>query len=316
MINLSIGKEQKKKLARMTVGRYYDSSVKKNQKKKMINRYNQIDSWCRQYIQIGGVALSLIDVICADYLQLCEIKEEFKKYKREWEKIVWGNTTADDFMIDTLYKRNFPRKEFINDLNVNVCPYCNRNFINATSNVSTCQLDHFFSKKEYSLLAVSFENLVPVCPACNHKKREKSINHSPYDNRYNIDSLMQFSFVINNVNYISDKRGISILIQSKDNLIQKNLDVLGLEKLYQIHTDVVCECIKKGMMYSKEYINDMVNTYSDVFESKEEVYQLIFGNYLNSEDYCNRPLAKMTKDIVKEIFEILYAEDIDNVFYE
>ncbi|UYJ41102.1 HNH endonuclease [Butyribacter intestini] len=317
MINLSIAKDKKIKLAKMIVDKYEEQEVKQNRQKKMISRYIEVDSWCKKYIQIEGRGLSLMEVICADYIKLCKIKEKFEEYKYEWNKLKWDKKiTADYFMIDTLYKRNFPRKEFFSELNVNVCPYCNRNFINSYQNVSTYQLDHFFPKSEYPLLAVSFENLIPVCAACNYHKREQMINYSLYDKRYKIDSLLKFSYVIKDTNYLLDKSGISISIQAKDSGIQKNIDVFELEKLYQIHTDVVQECIKKGMMYSEEYINGLVKTYSNIFESKEEIYQLVFGNYFKGENYCDRPLAKMTKDIVKELFEVIYAEDIDKIFTE
>lgn len=198
--------------------------------------------------------------MCADYLKLCKIKEQFENKIEEWKKL-----NADDFMKETLYGSSFPRTEFFSSININVCPYCNRNFINSYKNVSTYELDHFFPKSEYPLLAVSFENLIPVCPACNRRKKKELIDYSPYNKKYDIDSLLQFSYVLKNINYLSDKSSIAISINAKNIIIQKNIDVLELEKLYQTHIDIVQECIKKGMVYSEEYISSLINTYPNVF---------------------------------------------------
>lgn len=81
----------------------------------------------------------------------------------------------------------------------------------------------FFPKSEYPLLAVSFENLIPVCPACNRRKKKELIDYSPYNKKYDIDSLLQFSYVLKNINYLSDKSSIAISINAKNIIIQKIL---------------------------------------------------------------------------------------------
>lgn len=308
MVNLSIKEETKIELADKIIEKFSKSNSKEKHDEK-VYKYKKINTWCIKHIQIENKKLTLKDIMCADYLKLCKIKEQFENKIEEWKKL-----NADDFMKETLYGSSFPRTEFFSSININVCPYCNRNFINSYKNVSTYELDHFFPKSEYPLLAVSFENLIPVCPACNRRKKKELIDYSPYNKKYDIDSLLQFSYVLKNINYLSDKSSIAISINAKNIIIQKNIDVLELEKLYQTHIDIVHECIKKGMVYSEEYISSLINTYPNVFESKEDIYQIIFNNYFKIEDYCKRPLAKMTKDIVKEVFEALYAVDIDEIF--
>ena len=156
-------------------------------------------------------------------------------------------------------------------------------------------------------LAVSIENLIPVCPSCNYNKKEHEIGYSSYDKRYETDSLLQFGYYINDLNYLTEKSGIRICVNAKNELFEKNIDVLALNSLYQIHADVVLECIKKGMIYSETYMDNMIANYPELFDSKEEICRILFGSYLNQDDYAKRPLSKMTKDILGEIFETLYG---------
>lgn len=71
----------------------------------------------------------------------------------------------------------------------NVCLYCNRNFIedlkivknrNGRKPVGTFELDHFYSKDEFPMFAVSFYNLIPVCGTCNRIKSNTVFNINPY----------------------------------------------------------------------------------------------------------------------------------------
>lgn len=116
-------------------------------------------------ISVRGKKYTFPDVIKADYDEIVEIANVYnsrrtkipKKYKK--------------FIIETLYKQRFPRQEFVEELQITVCPYCNRNFVNSTYKRIMCDLDHFYDKETYPILAVSFHNLVPVCHACKGSYR-------------------------------------------------------------------------------------------------------------------------------------------------
>lgn len=78
------------------------------------------------------------------------------------------------FIIDTLYKQRFPRKEFVEELQVTVCPYCNRNFVNSTYKRTMCDLDHFYDKWRLILyLQYLFIIWCLFVHACNHAKASK-----------------------------------------------------------------------------------------------------------------------------------------------
>jgi hypothetical protein len=55
------------------------------------------------------------------------------------------------------------------------------------------------------------------------------------------------------------------------------------------------------MIYPNEKIQEICNDYSELFDSKDEVYRLIFGNYTSDNDVDKRPLAKLTIDLCREL---------------
>ena len=62
-------------------------------------------------------------------------------------------------------EKDYNAYELINSLNINICPYCNRNGIHnlKKSRKRTSELDHFHPQSKYPFLAISFFNLIPSC---------------------------------------------------------------------------------------------------------------------------------------------------------
>ena len=280
-------------------------NVKPTQKNKVeyLKNIRAINKWCLKNISVSGKKYSLPDVIKADYSEIAEIANVYnsrqikmpKKYKK--------------FIIDTLYKQRFPRKEFAEELQVTVCPYCNRNFVNSTYKRTMCDLDHFYDKETYPILAVSLHNLVPVCHACNHAKASNAISYSPHNTKFNTDDLLSFDFYIGGIDYWVDNKQIGIEIDCSREL-ESNVQELKLREVYQIHSDIVQECIKKAIMFNPDYMTDLFNTYNGLFESEEELYRIVFGNYMEESSYGKRPLSKLTKDILSKLLIEIYGFNV------
>ena len=83
---------------------------------------------------------------------------------------------------------------------------------------------------------------------------------------------------------------------------------MKLNDVYQIHTDLVQECIKKSIVFNSDYLEDLCQTYDRLFESKEDLYRIVFGNYKEETEYGKRPLSKLTKDILSSLYEDIYME--------
>lgn len=172
-----------------------------------------------------------------------------------------------------------------------------------------CDLDHFYDKETYPILAVSFYNLIPVCHACNHAKASKAISYSSHNMHFNTDDLLSFDYFVTGIDYLSDSKQIGIEIDCSDEF-KSNLKELQLREVYQIHSDIVQECIKKAIVFNPQYLADLLHTYEGLFESEEELYRIVFGNYIEESSYGKRPLSKLTKDIISKMLIDIYGLDL------
>ncbi|AJD90229.1 HNH nuclease [Jeotgalibacillus malaysiensis] len=207
---------------------------------------------------------------------------------------------------------NYNALQLVISLDINVCPYCNRNFINNTKLIAdssrnhyvkrTAQLDHFYPEAQYPYIAISFYNLIPVCGACNVIKLERPIGINPYLIN-NTDDHLIFDYSFNNT---INSYKVEPSYMSK--VFEQNWGVLGLEELYSIHNDYVEDLLLRIMLYNTLYKRDLscylnkwagkTNTQYENLISSEDFERIIYGNYFIESDLNKSPLAKLTKDIV------------------
>jgi len=187
------------------------------------------------------------------------------------------------------------------ELKVDTCPYCNRQYtftVNSKKKTRP-QFDHFYPKSKYPYLALSFYNLVPCCPVCNHIKGEDEIDFHPYIKGFGND----FQFSVNYWDYIFRNDEVKVLLKNKKNkkTRNRNIEIFALNELYTQHKDYVQEIIDKAHAYNDDYYNGIIETFSAIGKSSSEINCLIFGNYIDTVDHEKRPLSKLTKDILEQI---------------
>ena len=231
------------------------------------------------------------------------------------------NDLVKNPIFDDICTIKLNKKALVRIAGINVCPYCNRNFINVTEEANTSQLDHFFPKNEYPLFALCFYNLIPSCYGCNNKKSTSKFYISPYDESItDIDELLKFSLNIKSADFINNSESIDIIIkddiseeelkqlESKDKLsvrqkLLKDKYVIDTRSLYKLHADIVQELLWKHEIYNKDYKSGLYQIFADSgkYFSDFEIDRMIVGYYTDKENYGNRPLSKMVTDISKEI---------------
>ncbi|MBK8564120.1 MAG: HNH endonuclease [Saprospiraceae bacterium] len=193
------------------------------------------------------------------------------------------------------------------NLDISVCPYCNRNFIRNARKRRTSQFDHFYPKDRYKLLAVSFFNLIPVCKVCNHLKNNNQKQlPNPYDTRYDWNSMARFELKIKAADFYYNPKSVEIELKAKDaevvEIVENMKDVLGLKELYDQHDDYVVELVQKKYLYSDDYLNALFKQYEGtLFRNREDLLRLVTANFVDDKDLKNRPLSKLTKDISEQL---------------
>lgn len=234
------------------------------------------------------------EIAIADYNRLLEIKNIVDKINYKTYKISFNNLKKIFNSLYTKYRKTYAR-QLVEDLEITVCPYCNRNFINNTEKYAMAQFDHFFPKSKYPMLALSLYNLIPCCPQCNHNKLEKELSYSPYNKEFTTDKLLRFNIIPEFVD------GFEIGIEAKNEIIKENIDKLLLKEAYAVHKPLVKEIYLKVKMYSDCYIQSLNNMVKDSVINIDMTFdELWYGNYLTEDKYYLRPLSKLTHDMIEE----------------
>lgn len=241
---------------------------------------------------------------------------------RELIKIAPEDFTKEITQLKDLYEvfRNKWAVEFMEDLGIKVCPFCNREYIfkfedkiNKEPRI-IASLDHYYDKDTYPFLSISIFNLIPCCHICNSKfKHTKNFYNQkhlhPYEDSFN--EKAKFSQFFNNVNKenkkfsLLSKERISLSLNPldiSDMATQNTIDTFRLETLYQEHKDIVLELILKREIYPDSYIDDLFHQYEGtLFKNREDLLRLITSGYIEAKDINKRPLSKLIKDISEEL---------------
>ena len=193
-------------------------------------------------------------------------------------------------------------------LNVNVCPYCNRNYTFTTTNSkknTRPDFDHFYSKEKYPILALSFYNLIPSCILCNSRLKGRKeftlkTHLHPYQESFN--DYAKFSYKVVNSDFLYTEDGFELELNTTNNRAENIKKDFALDVLYSRHKDIVLELIQKREIYPDSYIDELMKNYSGtIFSSRDELMRLITCGYVNNEDINKRPLSKLIKDISEEL---------------
>lgn len=248
---------------------------------------------------------NLKSIIAASPEKIEQYVKKHPDFAEKWDFIALYNQFNSKGLSDTYRPR-----DFIKDLGLTVCPYCNRQYITTGKSRRIAEIDHFYpkkikddekllGKKAYPYLAMSFYNLIPACPSCNRSKSNDIINTSPYMIE-DSDSYVQLNYKPLSGSFLNDKSQLEITISEKETSDDSYINRLELEKHYKYHNDYVYDLIKRKEMYDESYLKEL-DKIENLFSDRNEMRRVIWGNYTSKEELHKRPLAKLTRDILREI---------------
>ena len=250
----------------------------------------------------------LKSILLADTNELIEIIKKYENNqnlkKARYTKEALHNILYKIF-VDYGYEK-IDKLQFIENIGLGSCPYCNRNYIFTTSKKGSIkpEIDHFYPKSLYPYLACSYFNLIPSCPTCNGfgaKEAKDTFYVYPISNPYTIKPIdFQFSITPQKVDFIDDVKKEQYDFTNFEIDIygnKANLKIFHLEELYKQHKDIVLELLIKKAYYPQSYIEEL----SKFGFSQDEIYRYLFSNYNQDEDLHKRPLSKLVKDISNEL---------------
>lgn len=229
-------------------------------------------------------------------------------------KIITNTNLRED--IDDVFKYDlftdkkktlYDAYDLAEDLDITTCTYCNRNYTNTIISkdlrkISRPQFDHYFDKKNYPLLKLSFFNLIPSCSPCNTGvKLNKPFLLETHTHPYLDNKVGEFQFSYKFTN--DSKSGLRILLNSDDqSRIFETLKDLELEEVYNANVDILQDLLKTRQAYSDKYLTILSEQVLEGIKlSKEGLYRLAFGSHYNENKFLERPFSKFKKDILKEL---------------
>ena len=251
-------------------------------------------------------------LICADYKQIRNLYRYIKdKSLNKHESECFEKDSSGKRMRKKLYQDYFDTYESVRDSTrknkkmsvrvieesgIVVCPYCNRDYVNCRAgNKAGAQLDHFYNRADYPILALCLYNFIPSCYNCNHIKSAKADKViSPFDSRYDMDKLIKFSY-----NSLTDV----LKINTKNTKVKTHIDTLRLREAYSIHKVDAKELYDK----KEEYVDSLIDEMNVMLKplkkkvDKKHVYSIVFTEELNTNDYKKKSLAKMKADLMKDL---------------
>ena len=256
------------------------------------------------------------------YNQILSQIFDYEKFKKD-EAWNWSKNSNDNKIKRETICNIKGRDEYLNELNIDCCPYCNRSYImkreilvkpypdkpSVTKTINPV-IDHYWSKSDYPYLAISVHNLIPSCNLCNsiikHTNELQSEYHiHPYTHSFH--KKIKFVVVPQNVNAFNDSPDdFSIEIQEKphrdSHKAREYADFFGLESLYNNHKDYAAEILLKKQAYNEDWLAG-INSLEGLNMAKNAAKRYYYGNYLQEKEINKRPLSKFTIDLVEGDFE-------------
>lgn len=212
------------------------------------------------------------------------------------------------------------RHKLVCAMNVSVCPYCNRQYITnyrgpgKRARNATGDLDHFYMKDEYPIAALCLYNLVPSCQICNSRFKIvkdflKTEHIHPYmegfDNQANfriMDEKGSEKVLLDDFHKKQNEYRIE-LNKDGDLLEEKyanSINDLKLNEVYNSHDKYVKELVNKITSYSESQIEEYLKGFPELFSSREDILEFLFGQAIYPKEHSEIPLGKLTYDILKQ----------------
>jgi len=259
------------------------------------------------------------------YIEEIKHNTEIKRKKDELKKRVKKLIGAETPIIDYDYIQDDLRHKLILSLNISVCPYCNRQYITSWNDEkkkkkkTTADLDHFYPKSIFPAFSLSLFNFIPSCQICNSRMKGDKWSDViyPYEERFGDDAYFEVTNLekkVNNDNDYYDKLLRNLLGQSSELMeldikintesdkkikIENSKDMFKLNEVYQTHKSYVKELLLKKRIYDDgAYLESLKNQFDKLNLDEYSLQQFLYGyNWQDGED-PDRPLSKLTYDIL------------------
>jgi hypothetical protein len=292
--------------------RIFDAETMKTGIQLIMHIQNQIDSIFNEHLEkLISIEAAGLQVFDNYFSKHCKLDNEMYLYFFDYENYY-----------------HILNSNIANRLGINCCPYCNRNYITSVQNIKGERIigptyDHYFHKKIYKFLTLSFYNLIPSCYICNSNLKGQiefslTTHLHPYYDEFGTDAIFDFDLkllissksseiIFEPIIKIQPTTSMATILKlkgyDKDVKGKKsgNIKVFQLEEIYKSHFDTVEEIHTKFDQNSPYYINSIKDKLVALGVTEAEFYRFHFHNYYTVDNFHKKPLSKLTKDIYSKM---------------
>lgn len=243
-----------------------------------------------------------------DYYQFVLDKKRTNPLPDSSENKTLEEIFAYDTFMDKITLKKKLRVYIIEASGVEVCPYCNRQYIDVFDKANDeakaiAQLDHYYPKVEYPLYALSLYNLIPSCASCN---QGKSTNYQdviyPFSETADIENQdAYFRIKPADLDKLMGKKLPEIEYAfDYDDEKKQHADFFHHENMYQNHQRFAQRLLRAQKLDNKAYLEGMNKVLEDskIRLSEGELKELLYGFNGSDEELLQKPLSKLARDII------------------
>ncbi|WP_222125224.1 hypothetical protein [Paenibacillus xylanexedens] len=203
------------------------------------------------------------------------------------------------------------RHELLHLIGVEVCPYCNRqyitNYIDRRAKKATADLDHFYPNSVFKLFSLSLHNFVPSCQICNSRFKLAKGTEILYPYEYGFDQDTYFDVALtsssNSDSLIGGNTYFNIKLHQthtghRADHLEGSIRLFQLQEVYQSHKEYVRELLHKQYVYKDAYNKDLTALFDNMQLSEQEIQLFLYGHVLHEDKLSDRPLSKLAYDII------------------
>lgn len=191
-----------------------------------------------------------------------------------------------------------------------VCTYCNRDYIFTISTgkrkkdkIARPELDHWYPKSKYPLLALNYYNLIPSCSICNSSVK----GNADFDVTTHIHPYLQKKFnpgfKFRYTPTAPQWEQVTLDVQQVTQRELTMLDAFKIKEVYNCHADLEAkELYELTQRHGARYVKDLLKLLGDDYgKSEQEVYRMVFGTELDARYFGNRPMSKFKHDLLEQM---------------
>lgn len=256
------------------------------------------------YKKIRKSAISDINLILESKIDLESVKSEkeyLKQHKEIREKFREFNL---QLKIEEILPYGYLDKELrlniLERINIPICPYCNRQYINVykKNNKSEviAQLDHFYPKSIFPLFSLTLANFIPSCAYCNTILKRDYLFPLIHPYNFNDNNCKIFEYELNEFKSHYGVNDIQIRI-NKENIFYDQVHFFNIQEIYENHRSNIVDLINKKKLLNASYKKSMEQALQYKL-SDEQFKIMLFETTGSDNELSNSPLAKLKKDIL------------------